>query len=72
MYCGNNLTPAIGIAQRRLNRAVVRPVKSPPAAGNPAQLQDIETLVVLTEPRLALHFRKVGVQIHTIRLRICC
>jgi N-acyl amino acid synthase of PEP-CTERM/exosortase system len=31
-----------------------------------ARLQDIETLFVLTEPRLALHFRRLGVQIQTI------
>ena len=31
-----------------------------------ARMHDIETLFVLTEPRLALHFRKLGIEIHTV------
>jgi N-acyl amino acid synthase of PEP-CTERM/exosortase system len=35
-----------------------------------ARLHDIETLFVLTEPRLALHFRRLGVQIQTIGVAV--
>lgn len=31
-----------------------------------ARLQNIETLFVMTEPRLARHFRKLGVRIQTV------